>query len=91
MPQFIVAYDISDDRRRERVARVLTKFGLRIQKSVFIAVLDRTEHQSLRRELGAILRRCDTVEMFPIDARLSDLHVSWNSEPSQIASVQTYE
>ena len=90
MPQFVVAYDIGDDRRRERVARVLTKFGMRIQKSVFVAQLDRTDHQCLRRELGSILRRCDTVEIFPVDSRLSDLHVAWSSEPSRIESVQTF-
>jgi len=87
MPQFVVAYDISDDRRRERVARVLNKYGQRIQKSVFVAQLERSDHQALRREMGSILRRCDTVEIIPIDSRLGDLHVSWNAEPSRVQSV----
>ena len=33
--------------------------GERIQKSVFVARLDQTEHRELRQELGALLRRGD--------------------------------
>ena len=36
----IAAYDISDDRRRSRVAAVLQAVGDRIQRSVFIVVAD---------------------------------------------------
>ena len=31
----VIAYDISDDRRRERIAKVLEGFGQRVQLSVF--------------------------------------------------------
>ncbi len=37
LPYLVVFYDISDDRRRQRVARVLESLGLvRVQRSVFI-------------------------------------------------------
>ncbi|MCA9065948.1 MAG: CRISPR-associated endonuclease Cas2 [Planctomycetaceae bacterium] len=35
MSRFLVAYDISEDRSRSRVVRVLERFGVRMQKSVF--------------------------------------------------------
>ncbi len=88
MPQFVIAYDIGDDHRRARVARLLQRYGQRVQKSVFIALLDRHEHGALRRELGAILRRSDLVEMFPLDGRAADLHVAWNADPNRYQCVQ---
>lgn len=81
MPQFVIAYDIPEDRRRTRVAKVLKRYGPRLQQSVFTAMLDRSEHEALRRELGAILRGCDRVDILPVDQRLSELRVSWNREP----------
>ena len=34
--RYLIAYDVPDDRRRSRVARVLQEFGDRVQYSVFI-------------------------------------------------------
>ena len=36
----VVAYDIGDDDRRARVAARLSRFGVRIQRSVFDCVVD---------------------------------------------------
>jgi CRISPR-associated protein Cas2 len=37
---FVVAYDISEDRRRSRVAASVEQWGDRVQKSVFVVTLD---------------------------------------------------
>lgn len=34
--RFVVAYDIADDRRRDRIAKTLESYGDRIQYSVFL-------------------------------------------------------
>lgn len=34
--RYLIAYDVPDDRRRTRVARVLQEFGDRVQFSVFV-------------------------------------------------------
>lgn len=34
--RWLVAYDVSDDHRRERVARLLSSYGDRVQYSVFV-------------------------------------------------------
>lgn len=36
----VIAYDISDDHRRARIAAVLQAYGDRIQRSVFICALE---------------------------------------------------
>lgn len=38
--EYVLCYDISDDRRRDRVATALLDYGRRIQESVFLASLD---------------------------------------------------
>ena len=38
--QYVVCYDIADDRRRERLSTVLLNYGQRVQESVFVANLD---------------------------------------------------
>ena len=42
-----VAYDISDDRRRNRLRRLLRGFGESVQKSVFICWLDSPRRRRL--------------------------------------------
>jgi len=55
----VVAYDVVDDRRRERVARTLLDFGVRVQYSVFECALT----SARRHELVALLRqKIDPVE-----------------------------
>jgi CRISPR-associated protein Cas2 len=38
--EIIVAYDVSDDRTRTRVAHTLQAHGTRIQRSVFVVAMD---------------------------------------------------
>ena len=59
---WLIAYDISVNRRRSRVAKQLERAGLRVQKSVFIADLSRKELEQLMDRLGReIDRETDTV------------------------------
>jgi CRISPR-associated protein Cas2 len=51
--RLVVAYDVADDGRRERVARVLEDYGVRVQYSVFECVLGRAAYRQLRRVLAA--------------------------------------
>lgn len=53
MDFYLVSYDIPDDKRRTRVARLLEGYGQRVQFSVFEVWLDDT----LRRELLAGLNQ----------------------------------
>lgn len=48
-----IAYDVSDDRRRRRVSRVLEDFGTRVQFSVFDCQLEERALLELRELLAA--------------------------------------
>ena len=52
---YVVAYDICDDRRRVKVAKILEDFGDRAQYSVFEMDLDCSER------FDALCQRLDTV------------------------------
>lgn len=50
----IVAYDITSDRERSRVDRLLKGYGFRVQKSVFEVFTDRTGLHRLTADLSAL-------------------------------------
>lgn len=51
----LIAYDISDDRRLRRVARVMEAYGDRLQYSVFICDLSASELIAWRSDLLELL------------------------------------
>lgn len=51
----LVCYDISDDRRRYRVDKVLSGYGVRVQKSVFECYLGQVERRELEQELRQLI------------------------------------
>jgi CRISPR-associated protein Cas2 len=53
---YVVTYDISDDQRRTKVAKILEDFGDRAQYSVFEMDLDRPERlEELHRRLDSTI------------------------------------
>lgn len=63
---YIVTYDIPDDRRRTRVAKILEDYGDRVQYSVFELLLDGPQRlASLRRRLlKTINPEADSVRIY---------------------------
>ena len=62
---YVIAYDISDDRRRARVAAILQTYGDRIQRSVFIAAIENDLLSEARQRIADIIDpRTDSVYVF---------------------------
>jgi len=53
---FVITYDIPDDKRRLRVARLLERYGERVQYSVFEMYLSSAEWRRLRIRLLRVLQ-----------------------------------
>lgn len=81
MSVFVAAYDVSDDGRRVRVAKVLLRYGQRVQRSVFEVWLEPDQHDALRREIGPLLSAGDEFDLFPVDSRASRRRVRWQRDP----------
>lgn len=70
---YLICYDIVNDRRRTNVARLLERYGLRVQKSVFEAVLDDKQYESLLQRLPKYLNnKEDQLRFYPMSAHCRD-------------------
>ena len=63
----VVSYDITDDRRRARVAAALEDFGQRVQKSVFECHLEDAQVAALKARIETELdTACDRVRYYSL-------------------------
>ncbi len=63
----LVTYDIVDDRRRLKVAKIMEDFGERVQYSVFECFLTRRQRELLIRRLkGVINQEEDSVRIYDL-------------------------
>lgn len=66
----VLAYDIADDRRRDRLARLLTDYLVRVQESVFEGHLgDRRHAEMLEAVADVIDQRFDNVRVYTLCQR----------------------
>lgn len=64
---YAISYDIRDDRRRLRVAKVLKDFGERVQLSVFEAFLTARDLERLKqRVLKHLDQENDSLRLYPL-------------------------
>ncbi len=65
----VVAYDISNDRRRTRLYKLLLRFGTPVQLSVFECLLDDAQYQTMRAAVRKVIRpRLDHVRYYHLCA-----------------------
>jgi CRISPR-associated protein Cas2 len=62
----LVAYDVRDEQRLRRVARILSGYGERLQYSVFRCRLNPVELERLLWELGRVQEREDSLLVLPL-------------------------
>lgn len=68
----IVAYDIADDKRLTRVAKVMLDYGARVQKSIFeLTVTPQVFREMKERVEKIIVWEKDGVKYFPLCERCS--------------------
>ncbi|GAB6175578.1 hypothetical protein JCM16814_04690 [Desulfobaculum senezii] len=72
---YVVAYDISNDKERLRVSKVLEGFGERVQGSVFECVLDAAGKRRLCERLSALELATGFVSLYRLapDASRDDI------------------
>jgi CRISPR-associated protein Cas2 len=65
--QYVVAYDVADDRRRQQVATLLAAWGRRVQKSVFECEWNRTEMETTFARVAKLLKlQTDRCHIFQV-------------------------
>jgi CRISPR-associated protein Cas2 len=62
----VIAYDISDDKRRSKLAKLLASYGERVQRSVFEAHLEAPQLITLRAKVHGLLEPQDAVRFYKL-------------------------
>lgn len=83
MSLHIAAYDVTDDARRVRLAKLLLRYGTRVQRSVFEVWVGTEDAANLRREVGALLGAGDAFDLVPLDTRPGRARVRWQRKPDR--------
>jgi CRISPR-associated protein Cas2 len=65
---YVFAYDVTDDRERARVSKLLAGYGFRAQKSVFECRLTRTARDTLLRRIEALQLETGFVSCYALAA-----------------------
>ncbi len=67
--RYLVTYDIPDDKRRTKLAKMLEDFGDRVQYSVFECILDKEHlHRMIAGINNIIIEKEDSVRVYPLCA-----------------------
>jgi CRISPR-associated endonuclease Cas2 len=64
MSKFLVCYDVTDNRERLKIEKLASRFGLRLQKSIFWCVQAKNS-RSLQNEIERLQIKTGSVLLFP--------------------------
>jgi len=65
--RYLVAYDITDDRTRDRLAKILLDFGKRLQESLFLCEIDPDQKAKLLERAKKVVNPIeDKLHLIPI-------------------------
>lgn len=62
----VVAYDISDNRRRNQVIKVLGKYGIRVNYSVYECMFTHVQFKKVQEKTAKLTMKEDSVIYYPI-------------------------
>ena len=66
--KYVIAFDISNDRRRKAVGKACAAVGFRVQRSVYECFLQDSGYRALSSRIaGLIDKEKDTVRVYPLD------------------------
>lgn len=67
----VISYDVSDDRRRRKVAKIMEGYGYRVQYSVFECDLDADKLRALQQRLRPLISKKlgESVRFYPLCAQ----------------------
>lgn len=64
--KYVVSYDIENDKKRNKVSKILSEYGVRVQFSVFECKISKSEMKSLTGKLEELTKpNADSVIFYP--------------------------
>lgn len=81
---YLICYDVVKDKRRNKVAKLLEGYGLRVQKSVFECVLTEKQYEMLTRKLNKYLNADeDQLRFYPMSGHTRRKVVILGTQPER--------
>ena len=78
---YIISYDITEDRLRNKVSKILSSYGTRVQKSVFELDLQPNQFSQVLRSLSAYTKEGGSIRCYLLCERCVEKSQSYNSAP----------
>jgi CRISPR-associated protein Cas2 len=69
MKHWLIIYDISDEKRLRKIAKIMESYGIRVQRSVFEMEADDATVEVLRSKVNEVLEDDDFVVYFSLCER----------------------
>lgn len=86
--RYLLSYDVRDEKRLRRAAKVALAYGYRLQYSVYICDLSDIERTNLERALRRVLNLHEDAAVLVdlgVPGPSSDRRLHWLSTPSKLA------
>lgn len=68
MKQMLIIYDISDNRRRTKIAKLFEGYGYRVQESAFEFCINNKRYKKLIKQIDTICKAEDNIRIYPLRA-----------------------
>ena len=62
----LIIYDITDDKHRRNLVKILSSLGLRVQKSAFDALLNKRQYNKLLSKIEKFYRDGDNIRIYKL-------------------------
>jgi len=87
---YMVCYDISDDKRLKKIAKILENYGLRVQKSFFQCDMSKDEIEILKNKLLKVIKqKKDSLFIYPLCADCSQRAIKDGT--GELIKLQNYD
>jgi len=68
--KYVITFDISGDRIRSKVVKILSEYSYRVQKSVFEAIISKESLDEMEKKIEKIIdKKSDSVRIYPLCAK----------------------
>lgn len=65
--KYVICFDITGDRIRTRVVKILSEFAYRVQKSVFEGLISKESLEEMNKKLEKVIdKKTDSVRIYPL-------------------------
>ena len=68
----LITYDISSDKRRRKVDKLLSSYGDRVNYSVFELEVVKSEYKKLKSKLKDLIGKNDSIRLYRLDKSVLD-------------------